>query len=657
MSNAYNIPDAAAQDYLAAIITSSDDAIISKDLNGNITSWNPGAERIFGYTASEAVGKHISLLIPADKIREEDYILGQIRQGKRIEHFETLRRAKDGRLVNISVTISPIRNASGVIVGASKVARDITNIRQAERASAYLGAIIESSDDAIISKDLNGFITSWNRSAERIFGYTADEVIGRHITIIIPPDRLHEEDQIISGLKAGSRVEHFETIRRHKDGHLVNVSLTVSPIRDNAGNIIGASKVSRDISERVRTEEALKESNQKKDEFLANMSHELRTPMNAVIGLAGLLQSLEGLPERGKKYVETLKISADNLMDLINDLLDFSKIEANSFEIESVEFNLAEQVEKVISVANVKAREKGLDLYVNFPAALNRLYLGDPLRVHQVLMNVVSNAIKFTEKGSVEVDITGTPDSTTNITIIRIKISDTGIGIPAGKTDAIFEKFTQADTSMTRKYGGSGLGLAIVKASVNKMHGGIEVESEVGVGTTFTISLPLRHTGKASSVESFSASTSPAAPVQRRDILLVEDYAPNVMVAGAMLEQFGYSYDVAHNGFEALRKFVHGQYEVILMDVQMNELDGLEATRRIRRIESEKGLNRTPVIAMTAHVREQDKDRCFEAGMDDFIPKPFEPRLLSQKVERFIRMNKELTQLEMQSRFEKNKKD
>ena len=231
------------------------------------------------------------------------------------------------------------------------------------------------------------------------------------------------------------------------------------------------------------------------------------------------------------------------------------------------------------------------------------------------------------------------------------------MGITAGQTDAIFEKFTQADTSMTRKYGGSGLGLAIVKASVNKMHGGIEVESEVGVGTTFTISLPLRHTGKTSSVESFSASTSPAAPVQRRDILLVEDYAPNVMVAGAMLEQFGYSYDVAHNGFEALRKFVHGQYEVILMDVQMNELDGLEATRRIRRIESEKGLNRTPVIAMTAHVREQDKDRCFEAGMDDFIPKPFEPRLLSQKIERFIRMNKELTQLEMQSRFEKNKKD
>lgn len=645
MKNPY-IPPGEAEAYLAAIISSSDDAIISKDLNGNIISWNPAAERIFGYMAPEAIGKHISLIIPHDNLHDEDYILGQIKQGKKVDHFETVRRRKDGGLVNISVTVSPIKNKDGVIIGASKVARDITDIRQAERASAYLGAIIESSDDAIISKDLNGFITSWNKSAERIFGYRADEIVGRHITLIIPSERLAEEDKILTTLKNGNRVDHFETWRRHKTGHLVPVSLTVSPIRDASGKVIGASKVSRDISDRLQAEAALKESGRKKDEFLANMSHELRTPMNAVIGLSNLLKGMNDLPEKAKKYIDTLKLSADNLLELINDLLDFAKIEADSFEIENIEFNLAEQVERVISVANVKVREKNLRLHVNYSPALNRYYKGDPLRIHQIIMNLLSNAVKFTEKGYIEVDITGTEDKATNITLITIKISDTGIGVQTDKINTIFEKFTQADSSITRKYGGSGLGLAITKAAVEKMHGTITVESEFGVGTTFVVTIPLQNTDKESSIESFSASTAGSVAIVSKHILLVEDYEPNVLVAASMLEELGYDYDIAYNGFEALRKFVHGQYDVILMDLQMHELDGLEATRRIRRMEKNKDLNRTPIIAMTAHVREQDKNMCLEAGMDDFIPKPFEPTLLRQKLARFIQMNKKITALE-----------
>ncbi len=350
---------------LASIITSSDDAIVSKDLHGNITSWNPGAERIFGFTAAEAVGKHISIIIPPEKLHEEDYIIDQIRKGNKIDHFETVRRHKDGNAVIISAAISPIKDGENNITGASKVARDITGEKDAQKASAYLGAIIESSDDAIISKDLSGFITSWNKSAERIFGYTAVEVIGKHVTLLIPPERLDEEDKIIKTLKSGNRVDHFETMRRHKLGHLIPVSLTVSPIRDSTGKIVGASKVSRDISDRIKAEEALKETSQKKDEFLANMSHELRTPMNAVIGLAHILKSLSNMPPQAAKYLDTLKTSADHLMDLINDLLDFAKIEADSFQIENVEFDLAEQVEKVISLMNVRAQEKSLRFFVN----------------------------------------------------------------------------------------------------------------------------------------------------------------------------------------------------------------------------------------------------------------------------------------------------
>lgn len=633
-----------SQAYLAAIVASSDDAIISKDLNGTITSWNAAAERIFGYSESEAIGKHISLIIPPDRLHEEDYIIGNIRKGVRLEHFEAVRRAKNGDALTLSVTVSPIRNEQGEIIGASKVARDLTQQRKQERAAAYLGAIIESSDDAIISKDLNGFVTSWNRSAERIFGYKPEEIVGRHITMLIPQERIDEEETILTTLKSGQRVDHFETWRRHKDGHMVPVSLSVSPILDGKGQIIGASKVSRDISERLEAEKMIQEGVRKKEEFLANMSHELRTPMNAVIGLANLL-SMSDIPENTRQFVETLKISADNLMELINDLLDFAKLESGSVELEQVPFNLAHEVEKAISVSNVKAQEKGLKLYVHYAPRLRRQFLGDPLRVHQVVMNLLSNAVKFTQVGTVEVDINGKETPTLGMTEVTIKVSDTGVGIAAGKLDHIFEKFTQADSSITRRYGGSGLGLSISKGLVEKMGGTIRVESELGVGTTFYVTIPLAHGELEDAVPSAVLLQTKQEQPQRRNVLLVEDYQPNVLVATAMLDKFGYDYDVAQNGFEALRRFAQGQYDVILMDLQMHDLDGLEATRRIRRIEKEKNLERTPIVALTAHVRDQDKDKCLDAGMDDFVPKPFDPALLGKVLQRYTRLQRELAEL------------
>ena len=240
-------------------------------------------------------------------------------------------------------------------------------------------------------------------------------------------------------------------------------------------------------------------------------------------------------------------------------------------------------------------------------------------------------------------DISG-KSADAGITLLSVKVSDSGIGIAQDKLQTVFDKFMQADSSITRRFGGSGLGLAIVKALTEKMGGTITVESELGVGTSFTVTLPLKTTGRPSTIESFSANAAPVATVEDKNVLLVEDYEPNVMVATAMLERMGYDYDVASNGFEALRKFAAARYDVILMDVQMRELDGLEASRRIRRMEAEKQLHRTPIIAMTAHVREQDKDKCLDAGMDDFIPKPFNPSVLAQKIVRYVRLNQELTE-------------
>lgn len=642
MSNPSITPSLEAAAYLAAVVASSDDAIVGKDLNGNIMSWNPAAERIFGFTASEAIGKHISIIIPPERLAEEDFILGQVRNGIKVDHFETIRRHKSGRAVCISVTVSPVHNAAGEIIGASKVARDVTNIREGEKAAAYLGAIIESSDDAIIGKDLNGVVTSWNKSAERIFGYSAEEIIGRHITKILPSERLDEEDKILSTLKEGKRIDHFETWRRHKDGHLIPVALTVSPIRDSAGNIIGASKISRDISERIRSEENLKEISHKKDEFLANMSHELRTPMNAIIGITNLLKMSDDLSPKVTRYVDTLANSADNLLGLINDLLDFAKIESDSFMLETAEFSLTAQVENVISIANVKAREKNLDLYINCAPELNRYFMGDPLRLRQVLTNLLSNAIKFTEKGSISLDISGTIEQAPKTAWLIFKITDSGIGIAEDKLFTIFEKFVQADSSITRRYGGTGLGLSITKACVEKMGGSIAVGSQPGLGSTFTVRLPFPTTDKTSSIESFSAKSAPMPVIASKNVLLVEDYEPNVIVAGETLNAMGFDYDVARNGFEALKKFDQGKYDVVLMDVQMHEMDGLEATRRIRRLEKDRSLHRTPIIAMTAHVRDQDKEKCLEAGMDDFIPKPFNPASLEKKIRASIQLADEI---------------
>jgi PAS domain S-box-containing protein len=240
---------------LAAIVSSSDDAIISKTLDGRITSWNAGAERIFGYTQDEIIGRPITTLIPDELLFEEKDIIAQLSRGQRIEHFETTRRTKDGKLIDISLTVSPVHDAEGKVIGASKVARDITERRRQELDIARVAAIVASSDDAIISKTLQGFVTSWNAGAERIFGYTADEILGRHITTIIPPELHQEEDRIIAQLARGERIEHYETQRIAKDGRRVDISLTVSPIRDAQGRVIGASKVARDVSERKRSEE------------------------------------------------------------------------------------------------------------------------------------------------------------------------------------------------------------------------------------------------------------------------------------------------------------------------------------------------------------------------------------------------------------------
>jgi len=379
-----------------------------------------------------------------------------------------------------------------------------------------------------------------------------------------------------------------------------------------------------------------------KSEFLANMSHEIRTPMNAVIGIANILQADKMPPEKKKEYLDTLQLSAEALLRLINELLDIAKIEANNVELEYIDFDLKALSEEVIRLLSVRSQEKGITLTLEYNTLQTR-FLGDPLRVRQVLVNLVSNAVKFTEQGGVRVVVESSPaNDNPRLFDVRIIVADTGIGIAPEKRGTIFQKFNQAESSITRKYGGSGLGLAISKGLVDKMQGRIEVESYPGKGSAFTVVLPLEIPQASDTIlasitqpqkKMFTVSANPSEKVR---VLLVEDNQANILVTTTYLQDLGIQYDVAYNGKAAIEKYNSARYGLILMDLQMPDMSGYEVTHWIREIETRDHKLHTPIIAMTAFASVETREKCLEAGMDEYIAKPFKPDELGNKIFRFL---------------------
>jgi len=612
------VPDALS----VAIIDSADDAIISKDLNGIIQSWNKGAVRIFGYSADEAVGKPVALLIPPERLPEEAEILARIRRGERVEHFETVRMAKDGRRIPISLTISPIKDRRGTIVGASKIARDITEHRDMERTKAHFAAIVESADDAIVSKTTDGIIESWNKGAERIFGYTPEEIIGRSILTLIPPELQNEEAEILAKIRRSERIEHYETTRVTKDGRRIPVSLSVSPIKDAKGNVIGASKIARDISERVAAQTALREAERRKDEFLAMLAHELRNPLTPIRTGIDLIQKNLGDPKRREWALQVVDRQLVQLSRIIDDLLELALIANGQMTLKKAAVSLRLLVTNAVDAVRRQISAKNHNLWVDLPTENVTLHV-DPARMLQVLSNLLSNATKYSEPGA-----TISVHARTANGALMLSVKDSGRGIDPALMPRIFDPFVQGNRDYARSEGGLGIGLSIVRRIV-EMHGGTVTARSNGAntGSEFTITLPL--SADAPVAAPATPKTARAAVTPHR-VLIVDDNRDVADMIAEYLSLNGHEVAQHYRGegvIELARSF---KPDVIVLDLGLPGRDGFEIARDIR---AQPDLKHLPLIAVSGYGQPADIQRSREAGINFHVLKPVDTELLMKLIE------------------------
>ncbi len=746
---------------LEEFFESTSDIIYTTDAEGRLLYTNRAWREALGYTKEEAKSMWLSQVIHPHHLERTIALFKRILGGEELNNIDVDCITKDGRTISVMGS-SHRRMKDGVPVGTRSISADVTARRAEERraaeSAALVQAVLNSTSYLIMAVDTNGLITGLNPATATALGCTEQEAVGRKRIEALFDDRTFEE--IIGPAQATGRDDREWMLRRH-DGSTFPAFVSVSVLKNPESERTGYAVVSSDITERKQAERALlratleaEQASRAKGEFLANMSHEIRTPMNAVIGLTGLLLDTS-LNDEQLEFVETIRASGDALLAIINDILDFSKIESGNLVLEAESFDVRDCVESALDLVAGKAAEKNVNLAYLVEDAVPQTLVGDVTRVRQVLVNFLSNAVKFTEKGDVYVHVMSRP-LPEGRTEVAVAVRDTGIGIPSDKIDRLFRSFSQVDASTTRHFGGTGLGLAISKRLVELMGGGVSVTSTPGEGSTFRFTINVAagevtrrtflggvtpelsnrrvllvddnatnrrifeqhlrgwglHVVVAASAEEAltmigteatfdcavldmqmpgmdgeelaaawraqaGASTPPlilatsmgrrgtggekqfvavlSKPVkpsllydtllatftgaaQRRPrsvsrtidggtaarqplrILLVEDNPVNQMVATRMCEKLGYRIDVVGNGLEAIAAVNQIPYDTLLMDVHMPEMDGLEATKRIRGfVASER---RPWIIAMTASAMESDRQACLAAGMDDYTPKP-----------------------------------
>jgi PAS domain S-box-containing protein len=782
--------------YWKAIVQSLHDGIVSLDGANNVVEWNDGARKIFGHSRKEAVGKDIDRLVGGARIKEALGITRAVlRRKNQVIQAESVRYRKDGTPVDVSITASPIL-MKGKIEGGVAIYKDISERKKREKEienvqrelqslKEFNENIVNSLAEGIVMEDARGRVVFVNPLMESLLGFTASELVGHHQRIFISPEELARL-QGKTRSRTKKTLETYETRFRSKSGEEIPVLVSARSLFEKS-RFTGVLSAVTDISEQKRVEEALRASqleaqaaNNAKSEFLANMSHEIRTPMNGIIGMTELALDTPLSPEQ-RDFLESIKTSADSLLTIINDILDFSKIEARMIDFEPIRFGLRDAIEETAASLALGAHQKNLELACRVQPDVPDALVGDVRRLRQIIINLAGNSIKFTKRGEVLIE-TALESRTRNHVVLRITVSDTGIGIPPEKQVAIFQPFVQADGSTTRKYGGTGLGLAISAQLVAMMGGRIGVESHQGHGSrfSFTVRFGIQKQGARKTVavepaelrdlpvlvvddnstnrkilreiltrwrmrpEDVSSGrdalsllsrrarkgarfslalvdanmpemdgftlierirgnpsfnglkimvltssdrrgdtarcrelgvqayltkpvkqselldaillTQGAASTSGREksfitrasaselriplrILLGEDNPINRKVAVHLLEKQGHSVRTASDGREVLSALEKEHFDLVLMDVQMPEVDGFEATAIIR--EKEKGgSDRLPIVALTAHALKEDRKRCLDAGMDDYVSKPLRPEEFFRTIARVVKRNR-----------------
>ncbi|GIW50760.1 MAG: hybrid sensor histidine kinase/response regulator [Gemmatimonadales bacterium] len=767
--------------FLDALLAGAPIAIAALDRDGRVLGVNGAFERLFGYGAHELKGKELDRLIVPETAWAEARELMQVLRLSGRASAEVERRTRDGRIV-------PVRFSAAAVAEAGEGAffvlyDDLSEIRRAEKAlreaEEQYRELVESASDLVWQIDRNCRWTFLNAASRSMYGAEPAELLGRSLLERSDPAYRQRDEAAFRRVLDGNELVDYETVHRDVRGNPKHLSFSARPVRDAEGAVVGARGTTRDVTERAAARDALERARllaeraaQTKSAFIANVSHEIRTPMNGVLGMIELLLETDLTPEQ-RRTAELARSSAEALLELINDILDFSKIEAQRMELEQIAFDLPSLVDSTVRMLGVRAAAKGLELVSEVKPDVPRKVRGDPGRLRQILTNLVGNAVKFTEQGEVVVSVS-TAERRNGHAVVRFSVRDTGIGIAPEYLGSIFQEFTQADPSNTRRYGGTGLGLAISKRLVELMGGEIGVKSEPGKGSEFSFTVPLAvetgevpgppkpdrlagkrvlvvddhpvsrrvicellveagmpvdqaadasqaldamhrarkegrpyslviidanmpgtdgfelartirlqpalsatrlmmltaagHRGDAQRCRELGITGYLVKPVggaellevaaavlegveeqagglitrhtieeNRRHlrILLAEDNRVNQEVAAAMLRKRGHEVDIVENGREAVEAVRKGRYDVVLMDIQMPEMDGVAATREIRSLPQGASL---PIIALTAHALPEERQRCLDAGMNAYVTKPFKPYDLFAAVEGWGRL-------------------
>lgn len=631
--------------YARSLIEASLDPLVTISTAGKITDMNEATANITGISREKLTGTdffdYFTEPQKAREVYQEVFAKGSVADSPL-----TLRH-KNGKLTDVLFNGSVYKDEKGKVVGVVIVARDVT---AQKLLSKYSLSLIEASLDPLVTINPEGKITDMNKATADITGISREKLTGTDFfDYFTEPQKAREVYQEVF---ANGSVADSPLTLRHKNGKLTDVLFNGSVYKDGRGNVLGVVIVARDVTEqkRIATElteakvaaelatEIAEEAKRKaeratliaedavkaKQQFLSNMSHEIRTPMNAIIGFTKVVLKTE-LSEKQTEYLDAIKTSGDALIVLINDILDLAKVDGGKMTFEETPFKLASSLLAMLHLFEPKIQEKNLTLIKEYDKNIPSVLIGDPVRLHQIILNLVSNAVKFTSTGKITVKVQLQKQEEGKVQI-EFSVSDTGIGISKNKIEHIFENFQQATSGTSRLYGGTGLGLAIVKQLVEAQGGSIRVSSELGEGSVFSFTLSFQTTTREAELnESIMEQTS---EIKNLKVLVVEDILLNQLLMKTLLDDFGFERDIAANGRIAIEKLETNTYDVILMDLQMPIMNGFETTEYIRTIMK----SDIPIIALTADVTTVDLAKCRAVGMNDYLAKPIDDRLLYTKL-------------------------